>query len=77
MKKKFLGKITHEFKTPLNTIIGQIGKMKDKFFTIINGEEDIDLNEYKDSLREDLDFVKYLSNYTGYLINDLMHISEY
>jgi signal transduction histidine kinase len=70
-KKKVLGKIAHEFKTPLNSIIGQIGKIKEKYIGIIKGGN-FDPNEIKDNLLKDLDFIRYLSDYTGYLINDLM-----
>jgi signal transduction histidine kinase len=70
-KKKMLGKIVHEFKTPLNSIIGLIGKIKDKYLGIIK-RENFDPNEIKDNLLKDLYFIRYLSDYTGYLINDLM-----
>ena len=62
-KKKNLGKIAHQFKTPLNTSIGQIEKIEDKYlqFDVV-----IDQKE----LLKDLNFIRYLSNYTVYLITD-------
>ena len=60
-----------QFKTPLNSIIGQISQIKDKYLGIIKGGE-LENKKNQDDLLKDLDFINYLSNYTLYLITDLM-----
>lgn len=59
IKQKFLAKIAHEFKTPLNTIIGLTNQIKFK----LNNSENIE---------QDLDLVSGLSNYTIFLIKDVI-----
>lgn len=58
LKHKILSKIAHEFKTPLNSILGLIKNLK---------ESNYNKNTYKD-----LDLIQALSNYTIYLIRDVI-----
>jgi len=110
LKKKILAKIAHEFKTPLNSIIGLINQVKENFkkniFTIKssinekskilnknnlicgkyknvknNLEHKIDLLSNSSStlkaeqniIYKDLILIEYLSNYTIYLLNDVIN----
>lgn len=80
IKKKILSKIAHEFKTPLNTIIGQINQMKEKYSCLVNPQEKKEMlklsekimKKNQEDLLKNLDIINYLSNYTLYLIKDLM-----
>jgi len=71
-----LGKIAHEFKTPLNSIIGLITQIKQKKATKQESMQQLsDLNISNldcDILNADLNLIQYLSNYTIYLINDVI-----
>lgn len=66
LKREFLAKIAHEFKTPLNTILGLISEIKDKL-------SELDVPE----ILLELDQVNDLSNYTIFLINDVIHYSSH
>jgi len=62
IKHKILAKIAHEFKTPLNSILGLIDNLK---------------SESKSYLfKKDLNIIKALSNYTIYLISDVIHYAS-
>lgn len=78
LKKKILGKIAHEFKTPLNSIIGLITQIKHKFSAKrqLNNSNDSEIT-YRiegdsDSVNANLNLIQNLSNYTIYLINDVI-----
>lgn len=71
-KKKILSKIAHEFKTPLNTIIGQISQFKDKFLSSIKEGKDFNDKENQKVFIMNLDTISHLSNYSVFLIRDLM-----
>lgn len=62
IKQKILSKIGHEFKTPLNSILGLINSLK------------ITLKKTKE-IRE-LDLIQSLSNYTIYLISDVIQYAS-
>ena len=61
LKQKFLAKIAHEFKTPINSIIGLINEVRES----ISIKDLETTNEY-------LNIISDLSNYTIYLINDVI-----
>lgn len=58
-----ISKLIHEFKTPINCIVGLSNEIKDTI-----GSKQQDINEVK----EDIDKIYNLSNYTVFLILDLM-----
>ena len=60
-KQKNLAKIAHEFKTPINSIIGLINNLKEN-------PEIINLT----NISSDLNIILNLSNYTIFLINDVI-----
>ena len=65
-KLKFFAKITHEFKTPINSIIGLLSQMKD-----------IDEDSNKQiKLLNTLNQTENLSKYLLYLINDMIEYSN-
>lgn len=72
---KFFSKMTHEFKTPINSIIGLINKIKTSLTNPLNGSNENNLQE-KTSFEEDLNLIFNLSNYTIYLINDVIQYSQ-
>jgi len=59
-KQKIFAKISHEFKTPLNSIIGTIGIIK-------NSEE-----FFSESVNNYLGIISNLSNYVIYLVSDII-----
>lgn len=68
LKAKFLGKIAHEFKTPINSILGLIKKI------LFNMENEEDNNNFKD-LPKDIQQVENLCSYTLFLIDDIIEYS--
>jgi len=62
IKHKILSKIAHEFKTPLNSILGLINNLKS-------------LNKNY-LITRDLNIIQALSNYTIYLISDVIHYAS-
>lgn len=62
IKHKILSKIAHEFKTPLNSILGLIKNLKE-----IN---------YNKNINKDLNLIQSLSNYTIYLISDVIQYAS-
>lgn len=62
LKQKILSKIAHEFKTPLNSILGLINNLK--------------LSFKKCSAMRELDLIQSLSNYTIYLISDVIQYAS-
>jgi len=84
-KQKNFGKIAHEFKTPINSIIGLVNRSKEDLNKIKNANLShnrkakntasrprLDLS----SIEAELNLIHNLSNYTIYLINDLIHFSS-
>lgn len=67
LKSKFLGKIAHEFKTPINSILGLIKKI---LYNLDNNEEN-DISE----LPKDIKQVENLCSYTLFLIDDIIEYS--
>ena len=65
MKQKVFAKISHEFKTPINSIIGLIETIKD---SIISKNEIL--------TNKSLDTIKNFSNYVIYLTNDIIQFSS-
>lgn len=59
-KQKILAKISHEFKTPLNSIIGMISFIK-------NTEK-----KFSESVIKNLEIISNLSNYVIYLVSDII-----
>ncbi len=62
VKHKILSKIAHEFKTPLNSILSLIKNLKE-----IN---------YNKNINKDLNLIQSLSNYTIYLISDVIQYAS-
>jgi len=62
LKHKILSKIAHEFKTPLNSILGLAKNIKE-----IN---------YNKNINKDLNLIQALSNYTIYLISDVIQYAS-
>jgi len=60
-----ISKLIHEFKTPINCIIGLSSEIQ------ILTEKELNSKSYK-NLKEDIDRIQHLSNYTVYLIKDFM-----
>ena len=67
LKNKFFAKITHEFKTPINSILGLINRIKN------NLENNFDK---KLIIKKEINQIEILSNYTIYLINDIIDYSN-
>lgn len=65
LKSNFFMKIAHEFKTPLNSILGIIANIKIEL-------KNLNLNT---KIKKDLAHVKNLSAYTTFLINDIIEYS--
>ena len=69
LRQKILAKIVHEFKTPINSIIGLIGNIEDSL-------NSLNINENQTTMKH-LDTVRHLSNYVIFLISDIIHFSNY
>lgn len=67
LKNKFFAKVAHEFKTPINSIIGLINKIKFELESIANNNEKIKTN---------INQVESLSNYTIFLVHDIIDYSN-
>lgn len=59
-------KLIHEFKTPINSILGLIGNLESDIF-----------DDNKKSLKENIYFIKGLSEYITYMIRDLTQICKF
>jgi len=66
LKSKFLGKIAHEFKTPINSILGLIKRI---IFNLENKESDVSC------IPKDIKQVENLCTYTLFLIDDIIEYS--
>jgi signal transduction histidine kinase len=66
LKSKFLGKIAHEFKTPINSILGLIKRI---MFNLENEENDFV------EFQKDIKQVENLCSYTLFLIDDIIEYS--
>lgn len=67
LKSKFFAKIAHEFKTPLNSIIGLIKNLNVNF-----NSNELEKRELKNTLNQ----IENLSNYVIFLINDVIDYSK-
>ena len=67
-RDKLLAKFVHEFKTPINSIIGVIGILEDSM-----NSENIQENRY---ILKHLDTVRNLSRYVSYLISDIINFTN-
>jgi len=67
LKNKFFAKIAHEFKTPINSILGLINKIK------INLEL---LNKENQDINANINQVEHLSNYIIFLVHDIIDYSN-
>ncbi len=63
IKHKILSKISHEFKTPINNILGLVNNLR------INNKKNYQNNH-------ELDLIKSLSHYTIYIISDLIQYAS-
>jgi len=67
LKNKFFAKIAHEFKTPINSILGLINKIKMNLELMAKEDEEINSN---------INQVEHLSNYTIFLVHDIIDYSN-
>ena len=80
IKQKVLAKIAHEFKTPINSIIGLINNIKENS-TDNNGENNF-INELEHRKNESkvnnrlLDIIQNLSKYVIFLVSDIIQYSN-
>jgi len=63
LKHKLLSKIAHEFKTPLNSIIGLVNNLKNTVFKNMR-------------IEKDLNIIQSLSHYTIFLISDVIQYAS-
>jgi len=68
LKDQFFAKIAHEFKTPINSILGLISKIKCKL--------ELFLLKENDKIKYEINQVENLSNYTIFLIHDIIDYSK-
>jgi len=88
LKQKILAKIAHEFKTPINSIIGLINEIKN-IQLVQEKEEELKQKKNKDNneiitskiniveiIKNNLNVILNLSNYTIFLINDVIQYAS-
>ncbi len=68
LKSKFFAKIAHEFKTPINSIIGLIKKLSNY---------DIEFKKNHREFKKTLNQIENLSNYVVFLISDIIDYSNF
>jgi len=79
-KQKYFAKIAHEFKTPINSIIGLINKTKEDLRNSKSSSKNKKTQRRRfnvSNIENDLNLIQNLSNHTIYLINDVIQFSSF
>ena len=82
IKQKFLAKIAHEFKTPINGIIGLITNMKNNLNNKFNDMNDVIAMKHEhesndmEMINNELNIIQNLSEYVIILVNDVIEYSK-